>query len=125
MSLILKIISAYELLLIILGTIGNILILIVCLNLRNSTFILMRFLAVADLISLYFWNLNHFTTAFFGLDLQNFNFYYCKIFEFIQFSSLQISAWILVSLKELVLNIFKQQYLIDINKYFLGAHIIR
>ena len=98
MLTILHAIGLYELILIIIGTIGNLSVFLASLKLKNNTFILIRFLAIADTIALYFWNLNHFTNQFFHLDLQNFNFYFCKFFQFSQYTSLQISAWILVTI---------------------------
>ena len=90
------VLGIYKIFLIVAGTIGNLLIFIVCVKLKdNTTFMLLRFLSISDMISLYFWNLSQFTSALFNFDMQNFNFYYCKFFEFAQFTSLQVSAWIL------------------------------
>ena len=97
MFTILNVIGLYELILVIIGTIGNLSVFIVCLKLKNNTFILIRFLSIADTVSLYFWNLNHFTKQFLHLDLQNYNLHLCKFFQFSQYTSLQISAWVLVS----------------------------
>ncbi len=63
---------------------------------KNKTFVFLRFLALTDLVALYFWNINHFTVVILNLDLQNYNIWLCKFGQFYQFSSLQISAWILV-----------------------------
>ena len=98
MFTILHAIGLYEFILIIVGTIGNLSVFFVSLNIKNNTFILIRFLSIGDIMTLYFWNLNHFTKQFFHLDLQNFNFYFCKFFQFSQYTSLQISAWILVTI---------------------------
>ena len=87
----------YKLLLIVAGSIGNLLIFIVCMKLKdNTTFMIMRFLSVSDIITLYFWNLNQVADSLFNLDLLNYNLYYCKFLQFSQFTSLQISAWMLV-----------------------------
>ena len=70
---------------------------IVCMKLKdNTTFMIMRFLSVSDIITLYFWNLNQVADSLFNLDLLNYNLYYCKFLQFSQFTSLQISAWMLV-----------------------------
>ena len=91
------ILGIYKLILIIAGSIGNLLIFIVCMKLKeNTTFMIMRFLSVSDIITLYFWNLNQVADSLFGLDLLNYNLYYCKFLQFSQFTSLQISAWMLV-----------------------------
>ena len=93
----LQIISFYALSLIVLGTTCNFIIFYVCYNTkRNSIFMLLRYLAIYDTFTLYFWNLNHFTTANFHFNLQNFSLYSCKFGNWIQFASLQSSAWILV-----------------------------
>ena len=92
----LDILGWYSLIIIILGTIGNLIIFYVCVKTnKNSTFILLRYLAINDMISLYYWNLNNFTKVF-NLYLESLNLYSCKIGTWIQFSSLQSSAWILV-----------------------------
>ncbi len=99
----LDILGWYSLVLIILGTIGNVIICHVSVKTnKNSTFILLRYLAINDMIALYYWNLNNFTKVF-SLDLLSYNLYSCKIGTWIQFSSLQSFAWILVYL----LNIYK------------------
>ena len=79
------------------GTIGNFLIAYISVKTRsNSTFVLLRYLAINDALSLYFWNINHFIQSTFDIDIQNSNIYSCKMGSFIQFSSLQTSAWTLV-----------------------------
>jgi len=94
---ILQILGYYELCIAILGTLCNLIIAYVSIKTKgNSTFVLLRYLAVNDALGLLFWNLNHFTTANFNLDLQNSIIYSCKIGSWIQFSSFQTSSWILV-----------------------------
>ena len=93
----LQMLGYYSLALIILGTLGNSVIVYVTFKTKPSTlFVLLRYLAVCDTISLYFWNLNIFVYSTFNLDIANFNIYSCKIGDWIQFASLQASAWILV-----------------------------
>lgn len=92
----LDILGWYSLVLIILGTIGNLIICYVSVKTnKNSTFILLRYLAINNMISLYYWNLNNFSKVF-NLDLLSLNLYSCKIGTWIQFSSLQSFAWTLV-----------------------------
>ena len=38
-------------------------------------FILLRYLAFNDALSLYFWNLSHFIESSFHIDIQNYNLY--------------------------------------------------
>ena len=95
---IIQAISVYALILIFLGTIGNIFTFMVCIKLRKTTtFVFLAFISVSDSLILYFWNLNHFTDTFFGIDLQNYNIYSCKFGCFLQFTSMQVSAWLLVT----------------------------
>ena len=97
MDYVIKAVSVYDLALSIVGPIGNLLVLIVAIRLRQTTtFVFITFLAIADTLTLYFWNLNHFIFTFFGVDIEN-SLYSCKFGTFIQFYSLQTSAWILVS----------------------------
>lgn len=96
--------GVYSLLLIIIGTIGNILIFLICLRLKkNTTFILLRALSISDTISLYFWNLKHFMIPFYGIDIEGYPI--CRYTNFVQLASLQISAWTLVYMKNLNLNL--------------------
>ena len=95
---VLQVFGAYSLLLIIVGTLGNMLIFATCMRLqKNTTFIFLRFLSISDTVALYFWNLNHFLVPFFDIDLETVHYMSCKIVMYLQFASLQISAWILVS----------------------------
>ena len=97
-----KIIGAYDSALIVVGTIANLIIFVVSLKLtQNTTFIFLLFMSVSDTVALYFWNMNHFLTAYFQIDLQNLNVYWCKIGHFYQISSLHISAWLLGGRKTL------------------------
>ena len=99
MTDIIQILGYYALTIIILGTIGNALILYVSYRIKQSSvFILFCYLSISDTLSLYFWNLNIFTYSTYNLDLQNYNLYSCKFGNWIQFSALQTSAWILVKI---------------------------
>ncbi len=106
---ILKILGYYAVSIAVLGTIGNMIIAYVSIKSKktNSTFVLFRYLALNDTLTLYFWNMNHFIYSSFNLDIQNFNIYSCKIGNWIQFSSLQSSAWILVNF--LFIELFSNQ----------------
>ena len=82
----------------IVGTIGNTLIFFICiLKLRNEvTFIFIAFLAVVDMVSLFEWNLTHFTDAFYTINLLMDTIPKCRLLAFFQMTSLQASAWLLV-----------------------------
>ena len=93
----LQIIGYYALILAMLGTLANAAIIYVTFRAKSSaTFVLLRYLAVCDTLTLFFWNLNFFTKSNLNIDLENYNIYSCKIGNWIQFSSLQASAWTLV-----------------------------
>nr|QVK45791.1 G protein-coupled receptor [Proales similis] len=92
-----KILGVYALLLIIVGTLTSFLSLAVCLKLRsNATFVFFAFLTLSNIFTLYFWNLENFLQEYIDIDLLNYSLFVCKFGSFVQFSSLQISAWILV-----------------------------
>ena len=97
----LTILGYYALGIAFIGLLGNATIFVICFRAKsNSMFVLLCYLAFSDTLCLYFWNLNHFITSSFNIDIQNFNIISCKIGSWIQFSSLQSSAWILVSIKK-------------------------
>ena len=112
----LQLLGYYALILVILGTIGNAIILYVSFRIKaSSIFVLFRYLAICDTMALYFWNLNIFTYSVLNLDLQNYNMNSCKFGNWIQFSSLQSSAWILVKFKALVKTLCFYTYKIKLN----------
>jgi hypothetical protein len=123
----LKILGCYSLGLAIFGTIGNLIIFYVSLKTsKNSTFILLRYLAISDVIALYFWNLNDFSISILNFDLENHSLFLCRFGSWIQFSSLQSSAWIIVilylllTLKLCYLFLFSiSKTLISMDRYFL------
>jgi hypothetical protein len=94
-----KILGAYALLLIIVGTISSVISFYICIKLSKiSTFVFFAFLSISDIISLYYWNLTNFINIWFNIDLLNYSYWLCKIGSYYQFTSLQISAWLLVTI---------------------------
>ena len=94
------VIGIYALLLMIVATLGNIFLLLMCLITelkKTPTFIFLAFMAACDCLSLYWWNLDHFLTPYFNIDRQNEDIAWCKIDTFIEFSVLEGSAWLLVT----------------------------
>lgn len=92
-------IGLYCFLLIILGTIGNLLTIYICLRRRlrsYTTFIFISFMCFCDSISLYVWCLDHFLEPYFGLTIEQISPISCRIGYFVQFFSLQSSSWLLV-----------------------------
>lgn len=101
-----KILGVYAVFLTLFGTVANLLSCLVCFRMRkNTTFIFLAFMTISDLISLYWWNTNNFLKEFAAIDLLSINKYVCKAGNYLQFTSLQISAWILVTIIDL--NIIK------------------
>lgn len=95
-----KIFALYSLILTTLGTFGNVLIIIVCMDRKLRTINTFKFLAIisiSDIISLYQWNLAHFTNEYIKVDFTLINVPLCRIVTFLQYTSLQYSAWLLVS----------------------------
>lgn len=92
------ILSIYTLILIIFGTLFSLLAAFICFKLRsNNTFIFLGFFSFTNIFTLYFWNL----TNFIGLFYPDYNqmtspFFFCVFGSFIQYTSLQTAAWILV-----------------------------
>ena len=92
-----KILSGYSLFLLFSGIVFNLLSFIICLKLkRNKTFMFVRYLALTNMFVPLYWNMNHFSEGIFNFNIQNYHYLVCKIGQYIQFSSLQASAWILV-----------------------------
>ena len=95
-----KILGLYTLLLIVIGTITSLLSIYICFRLRQtSTFVFLAFLSLSDILTLYYWNLTHFINSYTNIDFLNFNYWVCKFGSYFQFTSLQISAWLLVNHK--------------------------
>lgn len=96
-----QLLAIYCLLLIIFGTIGNLFSFFICMrkNLRKiPTFVFLSYMLLTETITLYLWNLNHFTSTYFGYVIDGIDINLCKFFFFTQLTSLQVSAWLLVSL---------------------------
>ena len=97
--MLLQILAYYSLFLAIAGTIGNCLTFIICYRLRSTTtFVFLMVSSIFDTTALYFWNVNQFTSTILDIDLQNLNKLSCKFGMYVQFTSLQISAWLLVAM---------------------------
>ena len=71
-AIVFRVISAYSLLLIIVGTFGNLFIFIVCVTSKairkSNTFKFIAAISITDTISLYGWNLGHFISSYFNID---------------------------------------------------------
>jgi hypothetical protein len=91
--------GVYDLCLIIFSTLGNVLIILVCMRIRNNTtFTFLRCLAISDLFTLFNWNLNGMLICLFDINLFDASIAFCKFASFVQYVTLLVSAWILVTL---------------------------
>ncbi len=126
-------IGIYALLLIFVGTIGNFLIFFTTFQINpkenNTTFIFLRFLAITDWITLFFFNLDSFTLPVYEIYLENISVVSCKWVDFLQFASFQASAWLLVSLSldRCLSVVFVNWHRLYFNKkraYFVAAAVV-
>ena len=95
-----KAIGIYSICIIVIGTLGNLSGAIVCSrkSLRQTpTFIFIGFALVSDILSMYWWNIDHFLQAFQFYQLEDISVNFCRLVTFFQAFSLQWSAWLLVS----------------------------
>lgn len=100
-DLILKINGIYCMFLCIAGTIGNLFLTTMCFITplrKSSTFVFLGVMAVADSVTLYWFNLDHFFKPYFGFDRNKIWFHFCRWDMFFQYVSLCSSAWLLVTL---------------------------
>jgi hypothetical protein len=101
--LVIRCLSFYALALVIIGTCGNLLTIIILCRKNLRRYVTMRYLiavSVCDIISLYGWNLNNFYK--FTISPSNNNFeelslIHCRIISYFQFVGLQLSSWCLTA----------------------------
>lgn len=92
-----QILAYYGIILIIIGTLSNLLNFFICLKLSNNqTFVFLSYLSILNILIIYHWNADYILRFLFGIDWLNFNMVVCKLLNFIQYSSSQSAAWILV-----------------------------
>jgi hypothetical protein len=60
-----------------------------------SSMVFLSFVVVADTISLFEWNINHFTAPNLGYELEDVNMFLCKFIAFVQYYSLEASGFLL------------------------------
>ena len=95
--------SIYALVLIIVGTVGNLLTIIVLLRRNLRRLVTIRYLilvSVFDTISLYGWNFNNFYKFNISAkqdNLEEISLTHCRLISFMTFVSLQISSWCLTA----------------------------
>ena len=95
------VLGAYSLIITVLGTLFNTLILCVCLqkNMREvNAFKFFAIISIVDTVALYEWNLGHFISAYYNIDYTYISLTWCRLSTFMQYVSLEYSAWMLVSI---------------------------
>lgn len=99
--LVIRCLSIYALALVIIGTLGNILTILVLCRRNLRRYVTMRYLiavSVCDIISLYGWNLNNFykfTISMGNGNLEEISLAHCRIISYLAFVGLQLSSWCL------------------------------
>ena len=93
------IIAYISLINIIIGVTGNVISFIVfvtCQELRKMSHIVyLTYCSVMNVLSLFNWNLNHFLTPIYGIAIESIDLASCRIFSFLQYFSLESSAYLL------------------------------
>lgn len=95
-----KILGIYSLALIIIGTVGNLTGISICLqpSLRKlPTFVFMAFILFMDIMPLYIANLDVVLGVFKGIAFENINIYFCRANAILSYISQQGSALLTVS----------------------------
>ncbi len=101
--LIIRCLSIYALVLVIVGTLGNLLTIIILCRRNLRRYVTMRYLiavSVCDIISLYGWNLNNFykfTISATYDNLEELSLAHCRIMSYMTFVGLQLSSWCLTA----------------------------
>ncbi|CAF1208895.1 unnamed protein product [Rotaria sordida] len=100
---VIRCLSIYALLLIIVGTMGNLLTIIVLIRKNLRRLVTIRYLivvSICDTISLYGWNLNDFykfTISPEHDNIEEISITHCRVISFMTFVSLQLSSWCLTA----------------------------
>jgi hypothetical protein len=95
--------SIYALILVIVGTLGNLLTIIILCRRNLRRYVTMRYLiavSVCDIITLYGWNLNNFykfTISSNYNNLEQLSLALCRIMSYMTFVGLQLSSWCLTA----------------------------
>ncbi|CAF1334467.1 unnamed protein product [Adineta steineri] len=112
-SFIIQSLSIYALILIIVGTVGNLLTIIVLLRRNLRRLVTIRYLivvSICDTISLYGWNLNSFykfNISSTNQNLEDVSLIHCRVISFMTFVSLQLSSWCLTAVSfDRALNLY-------------------
>ncbi|CAF2564093.1 unnamed protein product [Rotaria sp. Silwood2] len=102
-ALVIHYLSIYALILIIVGTVGNLLTIIVLFRRNLRRFVTVRYLiavSICDIISLYGWNLNSFYKFNISRshgNIEDISLIHCRLISFMTFAALQLSSWCLTA----------------------------
>ena len=102
-QLIIRSFSIYALLLVIVGTLGNLLTIIILCRRNLRRYVTMQYLiavSVCDTVSLYGWNLNNFykfTISSNYHNIEEISLAHCRILSYMTFVGLQLSSWCLTA----------------------------
>ncbi|CAF0825233.1 unnamed protein product [Adineta steineri] len=109
--------SIYALVLIIIGTVGNLLTIIVLLRRHLRRFVTVRWLiavSICDIISLYGWNLNNFykfNVSSRNSNIEDISLFHCRFISYMTFVALQLSSWCLTAVSlDRALNLYWPQW---------------
>jgi len=100
---VIRCLSLYALSLVIIGTLGNLLTIIILCRRNLRRYVTMRYLiavSVSDIISLYGWNLNNFykfTISSDKTNLEEISLVHCRLVSYLSFVGLQLSSWFLTA----------------------------
>lgn len=101
--LVIRCLSIYALALVVIGTCGNILTIIILCRRNLRRYVTMRYLiavSICDIISLYGWNLNNFykfTISSENNNLEEISLIHCRVISYLTFVGLQLSSWCLTA----------------------------
>lgn len=94
-----KIIAIYGIVLILIGTIANTLSFLVCLKVKNNnTFIFLATMSVTNIFAIFYWNMEHILSILFNINWTEYSLLVCKLGNYLQYTSLGCSVWILVTI---------------------------
>lgn len=100
---VIRALSIYALFLVVVGTLGNTLTIIVLCRRNLRQYVTMRYLiavSLCDTVSLYGWNLNNFykfTMSPQNNNLEQISLVHCRIVSYVTFVGLQLSSWCLTA----------------------------
>ncbi len=101
--IVIRCLSIYALILVIVGTLGNLLTIMILCRRNLRRYVTMRYLiavSICDIISLYGWNLNNFykfTISANHTNLEEVSIVHCRIMSYMTFVGLQLSSWCLTA----------------------------